>query len=181
MTRFPDIPAEVMTDAQRTVRAAILAGPRGRLSGPFNTWLRNPEMAMPAQELGTYFRFGTSLSRDLAEIAICVTAVHYKAEYEWWAHSRFAHEAGVPEAVTEAIRTGQEPVFDDIKSRTVYGVALALNRDHGLDDETFALARQILGEQGLVDVIGLCGYYAMVSLTLNVAQVPTPDGSRPFG
>ena len=181
MSRLPPIPDDAMTDAQRAVRDAIVSGPRGTVQGPFPTWMRNPEMAMAGQKLGEYFRFNTTLSRDLAEIAICVTAEHYKAAFEWWAHAKFAHDAGVPTDVTEAIRQGREPVFEDIKSKTVYQTARALNLRHRLSDEEYEIAVQVLGEQGLVDVIGLCGYYSLVSLTLNVAEVPTPDGSNPFG
>ena len=169
-----------MTEAQKVVHDAITSGPRGSIRGPFLAWITNPEMAMAGQKLGEYFRFNTSITRDLAEIAICVTGAHYKAEFEWWAHSRFAHEEGVSEDVTEAIRQGQEPVFEDIKSKTVYETARALNLRHRLTDDEFALARQVLGEEGVVDVIGLCGYYALVSLTLNAYEVETPDGSQAF-
>jgi 4-carboxymuconolactone decarboxylase len=181
MSRLPELSDDALTDDQRAVRDAIVSGPRGSLRGPFPTWLRNPEMAMPAQQLGAYFRFGTTIGRDLAEIAICVTAAHYKADYEWYAHAGFARDAGVSEEVLEAIRQGREPVFEDIRSKTVYQTARALNLRHRLTDDEFDIAKQVLGEEGLVDVIGLCGYYALVSLTLNVAEVPTPDGSSPFG
>jgi 4-carboxymuconolactone decarboxylase len=120
------------------------------------------------------------LPRDLAELAICVTAAHYRAEFEWWAHARMAHEAGVAEAVTDAIRRGREPRLDTLAARVVYRTAVALNRRHRLSDAEFAEARQVLGEQGLVDVVGLCGYYALVSLTLNAFEVPVPDASRAF-
>ena len=180
MSRLPLPPHDQMTDAQRAVHDNIVSGPRGKIQGPFPAWLRNPEMADRAQKLGEYFRFNTSLGRDLAEIAICVTGAHYKAEFEWWAHAQFARDEGVAEDVLEAIRTGREPVFEDMRSKTVYQTACALNRRHRLTDDEYAMAVQVLGEEGLVDVIGLCGYYAMVSLTLNVAEVGTPDGSRAF-
>lgn len=181
MTRLPDLPAEAMTPEQRRVHDAIMAGPRGSVQGPFLAWMRNPELADSAQRLGEYFRFRTSLPRDLAELAICLTAVHYKAEFEWWAHVRMAHDAGVPEHVTEAIRAGREPAHESGKARAVWRTTRALNERHRLSDAEFAEAREVLGEQGLVDVIGLCGYYALVSLTLNAFEVPVPDGSRPFG
>ena len=132
-------------------------------------------MADRAQKLGEYFRFNTSIGRDLAEIAILVTGAHYKAEFEWWAHSQMARDAGVPDAAIEAIRKGEAPDLPDPKAATVYQVAWALNQRHRLTDAEFANARDVLGEQGLVDVIGLCGYYALVSLTLNAYEVPTPD------
>jgi 4-carboxymuconolactone decarboxylase len=180
VNRLPDLPPEEMTPEQRRVYDAIVSGPRGSVRGPFPAWLRNPEFADAAQKLGEYCRFRTTLSRDLAEIAICVTAAHYRAEFEWWAHSRMAHEAGVPEHVTKAIRTGHQPEFDNDRPRAVWRVAKALNERHRLTDAEFTEARTVLGEQGLVDVVGLCGYYALVSLTLNTFEVPVPDGSRAF-
>ena len=181
MSRLSTPSYEAMSPDQQKVHDAITSGPRGSIRGPFLAWITNPAMADAGQKLGEYFRFNTTLSRDLAEIAICVTAEHYKAAFEWWAHAKFAHDAGVPTDVTEAVRQGREPVFEDIKSKTVYQTARALNLRHRLSDEEYEIAVQVLGEQGLVDVIGLCGYYALVSLTLNVAEVPTPDASNPFG
>ena len=137
-------------------------------------------MAEKAQALGEYFRFNTHLTRDLAELAILVTGAHYKAEFEWWAHRQMALDAGVSSEVCDAIQRGHEPVFDTIAAKTVYQTAVALNERHRLSDEEFSVARQVLGEEGLVDVIGLCGYYALVSLTLNTYEVPTPDGSTAF-
>lgn len=180
MNRLPDLPYEQMTPEQQRVHDAIATGPRKTIQGPFLPWLRNPEFADAAQKVGEYCRFGTTLSRDLAEIAICVTAVHYRSEFEWWAHRRMAHEAGVPEAATQAILERREPAFDGDKARTVWATARALNERHRLTDEEFAHAREVLGENGLVDVVGLCGYYALVSLTLNTFEMPVPDGSRAF-
>jgi 4-carboxymuconolactone decarboxylase len=180
MSRLEEIPYERMTPDQRRVHDAIVGGPRGSISGPFLAWLANPDFAGAAQKLGEYCRFNTTLPRDLAELAICVTAAHYRAEFEWWAHSRMAQDAGVPSAVTDAIRRGREPQLDTVAARAVYRTAVALNRRHRLTDAEFAEAREVLGEQGLVDVVGLCGYYALVSLTLNTFEVPVPDGGRAF-
>jgi 4-carboxymuconolactone decarboxylase len=91
-----------------------------------------------------------------------------------------AHEAGVSEAVTDAIQAGREPDLESDAAKVVYQTAIALNERHRLTDDEFAHARDLLGEEGLVDVIGLCGYYALVSLTLNAYEVPTPDGSAAF-
>ncbi|MEO1494616.1 MAG: carboxymuconolactone decarboxylase family protein [Pseudomonadota bacterium] len=180
MTRLPPLDYDAMSPAQRAVHDAIVSGPRGSVRGPFQTWMRNPEMADAAQKLGEYFRFNTHLPRDQAEIAILVTGQHYRSEFEFWAHSALAREAGVPDDVIEAIRSGDTPEFATAAERVVYQTARALNARHRLTDAEYETALETLGEQGLVDVIGLCGYYAMVSLTLNVAEVPTPDGRRIF-
>lgn len=179
MTRLSPPAYEDMTPEQKAVHDNIVSGPRGSVRGPFLAWIANPEMADRAQKLGEYFRFSTSFGRDLAEIAILTTGAHYKAEFEWWAHAQMARDAGVSDTVIEAIREGREPDADD-KTVAVWRTAQALNKRHRLTDAEFAEARDTLGEQGLVDVIGLCGYYALVSLTLNAYEVPTPDGSAVF-
>lgn len=169
-----------MTPEQKAVHDTITSGPRGSIRGPFLAWITNPEMANRAQSLGEYFRFNTHLSRELAELAILVTGAHYKAEFEWWAHRQMALDAGLPEDICDAIQAGKQPEFQDAATRTVYETAKALNERHRLTDEEFATANAVLGEKGVVDVIGLCGYYALVSLTLNVYEMPTPDGSTAF-
>ncbi len=180
MTRLPDLPRDAMTDEQRRIHDEIAAGPRGRVEGPLKVWLLSPGLADHAQKLGAYMRFHSRLEPRLSEIAICVTGAHFKADFEWWAHSRFAHDAGIPEAVTEAIRKGEAPALDAPDQQVVYDAAIELNRDHSLSDETHARAVEILGLPALVDLIAIVGYYHMVSLTLNVFQIPAPDGSRPF-
>lgn len=180
MPRLPELPVEEMTPEQRRIHDAIAHGPRGSIGGPFLAWLRNPKFADAAQQLGQYCRFHTVLSRELAEIVILVTAVHYRAEFEWWIHRRLAEEAGVSEQVIEAILAGKEPEFADESARMVWQTARALNERHRLSDAEFAEAQKVLGENGLLDVVGLCGYYALVSLTLNAYEVPVPDGSTVF-
>ncbi len=180
MSRLQEIPYDRMTPEQQRVHDDIVGGPRGTIRGPFPVWLTNPAFADAAQKLGQYCRFNTTLPRDLAELAICVTAAHYRAEFEWWAHERMARDAGVAPAVTDAIRRGREPQLDTVAARAVYRTAVALNKRHRLSEPEFAEAREVLGERGLVDVVGLCGYYALVSLTLNTFEVPVPDSSRAF-
>jgi len=181
MSRLPDLPREAMTDEQRRIHDEILSGPRGRVEGPLKIWLTSPGLAQAAQKLGAYIRFGSRLPPRLSELAIIVTGAHYKAEYEWFAHVRFAQEAGIPEAVTEAIRNGETPELPDAEQRIVHAAAVELTRDHKLSDATFDAAVEVLGLPALVDLIGVVGYYGMVSLTLNTFEIPTPDGSKAFG
>lgn len=181
MSRLPELRPEEMTPEQRRVYDAIVAGPRGRVEAPHRAWLYAPELADLAQQLGAYCRFGSRLPARLREIAILVTGAHYRAEYEWYAHVRIAHEAGVPPGVTEAIRRGETPRLDDPAERIGHRVALELNRDHRLSQATFDEAVALLGLPALVDLVGAVGYYGLVSLTLNAFEVPTPDGSAAFG
>ena len=180
MSRLPDLPREAMSDEQGRIHDEIVSGPRGRIQGPLKIWLNSPGLADVAQKLGAYMRFGSRLAPHLSELAIIVTGAHYKAEYEWYAHVRFAHDAGIPETVTEAIRMGETPDLPDPEQRIVYKVAVELTRDHGVSDATYAEAVEVLGLPALVDLIALVGYYGIVSLTLNSFEIPTPDGSSAF-
>jgi 4-carboxymuconolactone decarboxylase len=180
MSRLPDLPREAMTDEQVRIHDEIVSGPRGRIQGPLKIWLNSPGLADVAQKLGAYIRFGSRLAPHLSELAIIVTGAHYKAEYEWYAHVRFAHDAGIPEAVTEAIRKGETPDLPDPEQRIVHKVAQELTRTQGLSDATYAEAANVLGVPALVDLIAIVGYYGLVSLTLNSFKIPTPDGSKAF-
>ena len=137
-------------------------------------------MQKRAQALGAYARYDSALPPGLSELAILVTARHWRAAFEWSAHVGPARAAGIPEAAIEAIRTGAEPALADAKSRAVYAVARELHGTRALSDATYAEAEAALGRQGLVDLIGILGYYTLVAMTLNAFAVPTPDGSRPF-
>ena len=180
MSRLPELPREAMTAEQGRIHDEIVSGPRGRIQGPLKIWLNSPGLADVAQKLGAYIRFGSRLEPRLSELAIIVTGAHYKAEYEWYAHVRFAHEAGIPEAVTEAIRKGETPDLPDPEQRIVHKVADELTHKQGLSDATYAEAAKVLGVPALVDLIAIVGYYGLVSLTLNSFEIPTPDGSKAF-
>ena len=169
-----------MTPEQAAVYDAIVAGPRGQLQGPLPIWVRRPVLADPAQRLGAYCRFGSALSPALSEIAICTVAVHYRADFEWYAHAALAREAGVSEDVLEAIRTGAEPPFADDVARLVHETAATLVSRHRLSDAEFAAVRETLGEDGVIDLVAIVGYYCLVSLTLNTFEVPVPGGRTFF-
>jgi 4-carboxymuconolactone decarboxylase len=180
MPRLPDLTPEEMTPEQRAVAEAIQSGPRGGgLRGPFQVWLRSPELADPAQRLGAYCRYGTSLSPNLSELAIILTGKHWTAQYEFWAHARLALAAGVSEAAVESIRTGGAPSFTDPAEQLVYDLVTEYLRTNRVSDATYERAVATLGERGVVDVFGIVGYYSLVSITLNVFEVALPDGVEP--
>ena len=180
MSRLPDLRYDQMTTEQRRVHDEIAAGPRGHVVGPLQVWLHAPGLADVAQKLGAYARFKTSLPPELSELAILVTGSAWQAEFEWYAHARLARAAGIPEPVIEAIRTGAEPELADPQARAVYAVARELHATRALSETTYAQAEAALGREGLVDLVGILGYYTLVSMTLNAFDVPTPDGSRAF-
>jgi 4-carboxymuconolactone decarboxylase len=180
MSRLPALRYEQMSPEQQRIHDEIAAGPRGQVVGPLEVWLHAPGLADPAQKLGTYLRFHSALPPALTELAILVTARHWRAECEWLAHARLARATGIPEAVIEALRTDAEPALADARSRAVYALARELHATRTVSEATYAAAEAALGQRALVDLVGLLGYYALVSMTLNAFAVPTPDGSDPF-
>jgi 4-carboxymuconolactone decarboxylase len=177
--RLPAIPPEAMTPEQKRVAEAIMAGPRGSIRGPFAALMRSPEVADKVQSLGEYLRFRSTIPPALNELAILVTARHWAAQFEWYAHHRLAMQAGLPPAIAAAIAEGREPEGMDADQRLVWTVATELYRDRGLSDATYAAAKARFGEQGVIDLLAVSGYYSLVSMILNVSRVPLPDGMEP--
>ncbi|HLJ00019.1 MAG TPA: carboxymuconolactone decarboxylase family protein [Bradyrhizobium sp.] len=179
--RMPEIPLDKMTAAQRNIADAIMSGPRKRMSGPFNAWLRSPELADRLQKVGEYVRFNTSLDKRINEMAILMTAQAWGAQYEWYAHAPLAQKAGLDPAVISAIGAGKKPDKMKDDEAIVWEFTTQLRRDHSIDDATYARALEKFGEQGIVDLIAVNGYYDVVSMTLNVAHVKPPaDAELPF-
>src|SRR5712671_3723434 len=176
MSRYRDITAAEMSPAQKRVHDQIIAGKRGRFGGPFELLIRAPEICGLASQLGEHLRWGTTLPDRLSELAIITTARFWRAQYEWYAHAPLAEEAGVPHAAVEAIRTGGTPAFAATDEALVYRICSELFRTQRLSDASFGEAIAALGEQGLVEVISLIGYYTLIGNTLNVFQVALPAG-----
>jgi 4-carboxymuconolactone decarboxylase len=179
--RFPEIALEKMTPAQRTVADAIMSGPRQRMSGPFNAWLRSPELADRLQKVGEYVRFHTSLDKRLNEMAIIMTAQHWGSQYEWYAHAPLAIKAGLDPDVVAALGAGRKPDKMKDDEAIVWEFVTQLRRDHGVDDAIYSRAVEKFGENGVMDLVAVNGYYDVVSMTLNVDHVAPPaDAQLPF-
>jgi 4-carboxymuconolactone decarboxylase len=168
-------PAE-MNAEQRDIHDEAVAGKRGAAPPPMMAWLNSPEMARHGTRLGEMLRFNTIFPPKLSEIAILVTARHWTAHYEWWAHKRLALKGGVDPKIIDDIRDRRTPQFDDPKGRMIYDVAKSLHEGHGLSPALYEEALSLLSERGLVEIIGLCGYYTMVSMTLNTFEFDLPQG-----
>ncbi len=179
MQRITPPAPEDMTPEQRKVRDDIVAGPRGKLQGPLAVWLTSPALADRAQRLGQFCRYETSLPPRLTELAILVTGRFWSAEFEWWAHKRIGLEAGLDPAVVEAIRQRRQPAFASEEERIVYDFATQLHRDRRVGDAVYAEAVAALGETGVVDLVGVLGYYTLISMTLRAFRVPLPEGAEP--
>lgn len=179
--RFPEIPLDKMTPEQRTIAEAIMSGPRGRMSGPFNAWLRSPVLGDRLQKVGEYIRFNTSLDKRLNEMAIIMTAQAWGAQYEWYAHAPLALKAGLDPEIVKALGAGRKPDKMKDDEAIVWEFTTQLRRDHNVDDAIYAKALEKFGEKGIIDLVAVNGYYDTVSMTLNVAHVKPPaDAEIPF-
>ena len=179
MARVPALKPEEMTDEQTRIDQEIGSTRGGRANGPFAIWLRDPALADQANKFGTYLRTSTSLAKPLQEIAILVTARHWTAQYEWWVHERRALEAGVHEDIVEAIRNRRRPGFEDDAEEMVYVVCSELYDTHALSDDTHDRAVALLGQQALIELVAIAGFYSMIALTLNAFEAPVPEGGPP--
>lgn len=172
--RFKPLKYDDMTPAQKTMIDHLLSGERrNNLGGPFNILLRSPEMGDLAQQFGASMRFHASLPARARETAIIVVARYWGAQFEWSAHKRAALQAGVSPAIVDAIAQGKQPHGMDADTGTAYGFIAELLKTKQVSDATFDAAKNRFGEKGVVDLIGLSGWYSMVSMALNVDQYPT--------
>jgi 4-carboxymuconolactone decarboxylase len=184
MSRLPlhhrdalDDDAQGVWDSITATRGSIVAR-EGHLVGPFNAWVTAPGIGGRLAELGAALRFESSVERRLLEVAIITVGAHWKAEFEWWAHSRMALEHGVsPEAVAAIAEGSTPPMPDD--ERVVHAVARQLVETGHVDQPTYTAARRLLGDRGIVELVTLCGYYTLVSFSLNAFAVPLPPGETP--
>ena len=175
-TRLPDLVPDALSPEQRAVYDRILSGPRGEVVGPLRVWVNNPRMADHAQALGQYARYDSSLPPVLSELAILVTARIWSSGFEWAQHAPIATAAGVAGRVISAISLGERPEIPDAAQRAVFDFAVELHRDRRVSDETYDRAFGLLGQEAVVDLVGLCGYYTLISMTINAFEVPDGDG-----
>lgn len=179
--RLAELGEEDFDEPQRAVVAELAAGPRRGVVGPYDAWLRRPELARRARLLGDYCRFDAELPRDLAELVILVAGRHWDAPFEFSAHAPLAIQAGLPAEVVEAVRVGRRPDFSDPRAEAAYDLVTEFLASHRVSDSTYSRAVGTLGEGSVVDVVAIAGYYGMVCMTLNVFQLPLPEGvAHPF-
>lgn len=164
--KFPT--PETYTDEQRRVAEIALTKGRGRIVGPLPALLTSPVAAEHLHLLGAYLGYRSTLPRDVVELAILITAKERGSDYAWKAHLPRAHEHGVSEPVTAALEAGQVPDFTEPRQAIAYEAAMALCRSTALPDELYTQAVETFGDQGVVELVALVGFYHVVSMTLNV-------------
>lgn len=189
--RFPIIPPDQMNAEQKKLFETIISGPRAQnyggdaanhvlTRGPFNAWMRSPDFGLKIQAVGEQIRFKSSIPKHLNEFAILITAREWTSQYEWYAHHSLAMKAGLDPKIAEELAAGKRPSNMKEDEAAVYDFCTQLHRTKKVDDATFKRAKALFGEQGVIDLIGVSGYYTAVSMTLNVAEVPVPGGTLPL-
>jgi 4-carboxymuconolactone decarboxylase len=177
--RFKPLKYDDMTPAQKTMIDHLLGGERGGANGPFNVLLRSPEVGDLGQQFGGAMRFRTGLARDVSEVIIIMTGRFWMAQYEWNAHKNAALQNGVTPAIVDAIAAGQRPTGMPPAMEVAYNLIDELLTTHQVTDATFKAATDKYGERGVVDMVGLSGWYGLVSMLLNVDRYPLPQGVQP--
>jgi 4-carboxymuconolactone decarboxylase len=173
-----------LTGAQRSLMDAIRSGPRGKSitpRGPFAAWMHAPEFGHLAQALGGHCRYQTGVPPRLSEFAILCTARLWRAQYEWFAHEPPALAAGVKPKTIQDLRAGRAPKSAPKDERAIYDFIAELYKKRRVSDRTYKRVQDILGNAATVELVGILGYYAMISMTLNVFRMlPPPDAKLAF-
>ena len=175
--RMPPLAEDEMTEEQAASVAALVEargyGPRG----PWVLLLRSPEVMTRARAMGDYLRYNTSLEPRLSEFLILLTAREWTQQYEWYAHHDIALEAGISSEIVEAIADGRRPDGMAEDHAVLYALFIELNHTKHVSDGTYARAIEIFGERGVMDTIGVIGYYTLLAMVMNTARTPTPDNA----
>jgi len=177
--RFPRPVIEQLDPEQQAVAAEVLKQSSAGLGGPYGMLIKSPELLKRYLLMTDYLRQKTSLPHRLNEMAILLEARLWDAQYEWWAHEPLARKAGLAEAIIEDIRAGKRPATMQADEAIVYEVVTELLNERRLSDATFTAAKQTLGEQQVVDLVAVTGFYVMVSTVIIAGQIAIPDNAPP--
>ena len=170
--RLPPIPPAQWTAAQREVAQAMIAGPRGAVLAPFVPLLRSPELANHVQRLGDHLRYRSAIGVRLTELAILVTSSEWQQPVEWAIHVPIAEREGIARSTVEALARRERPANLPDDQAAVYDLCIELHRQRCVSDAAWARAVALFGEQGVMDLIGINGYYALLAMVMNAARTP---------
>jgi 4-carboxymuconolactone decarboxylase len=175
--RIPLLSTDEMNPEQRALYEAVVSGPRGQMIGPLRAAIHSPELARAWSELGEFLRFRTCLPKRLNELAIVVTGRRWTSQVEWWVHGRACVAAGIPQEVVDAIGALRAPRFTDPADLEVYEFARLLQHTGQVPAAVYAAVKDRWDTRGVVELGAVIGYYTMVSMTLNLLQLPLPEGA----
>lgn len=175
--RMPEIPAYKLTEAQKKATEEFVAERGTAVFGPFVPLLRSPDVMLRAKAMGDYIRFKSVLPPRLNELAILITARQWTQQYEWDTHYPIAMKAGLAPEVLKAVAEGRRPQGMSDDEEIVYEFCMELHRNKSISDVTYARALARFGEQGIIDLTSVNGYYTFLGMVLNTARTPVPKGS----
>lgn len=176
--RMPAIPDENLTEEQRKVAAELASGPRGRVAGPFVPMLRSPEFMRRTQKLGEYLRFSSAIPPRLSEFTILIVAQHWRNPLEWGVHHPIALKAGLKPETAQSLAEGRRPESMAADETILYDFCHELLQNKAVSDATYARAVEAFQENGVVDLVGIVGYYGILAMLMNVARTPPLDSGR---
>jgi len=172
---MPPLPADKMTDAQRRAAEEMIAGPRKGVKGPFVPLLRSPELMDRLQKVGEYLRFQSSLEQRISELIMLIVSREWTQHFEWFVHVPLGRKAGISEDTIAALAEGRRPSGMSEYEEVTYDFCEELFRTKGVSETTYRRAVMKFGENGVIDMIGVAGYFTTVSMVMNVAHSPPPD------
>jgi 4-carboxymuconolactone decarboxylase len=175
--RMPPIPADKLTDAQKKASEAFAEGRGYEVRGPFVPLLRSPEVMLRAKAMGDYLRFKSTLPPRLSEMVILITAREWTQNYEWHAHHPLALKAGLRPEIADAIAQGYRPAGMTDDEEIAYDTATEILREKRVSDRTYARAVAKFGEQGVIDLLGIVGYYNFLAIVMNATRAAMPPGA----
>ena len=190
--RFKRLHVDQMTPDQKMYFDGLMSGPvsgtgsKGVVQGatslgaPFNVLLRSPVLAERLRKVGEYLRFESSIPKRLNEFAILITARKWTAQYEWFAHLRLALKEGLNPELAAELAQGKRPSNMQPDEEAVYNFCHELQSTHQVSDAHYKAVLDLFGEQGIVDLMVVSGYYVIVSMVLNVNRTPLPEGAVPI-
>ena len=181
ITRFAPLKPEELSPAQKAWADMIAAPPRNAkfTNPPYRAYIRNPDLAPRLTAMSEYLRWNTSLPPRLSEMAILITARHWSAQYEWFAHYPLAIKGGLDPRIAGAIAEGKRPNNMKDDEAALYDLGTALYRDKKVSDAVYNAALEKFGERGIMDIIGIMGYYDITSMALITMQAGAPNDSVP--
>jgi len=177
--RFPGMMPNEMTDEQKAAADTFAEGRGYDVRGPFLALLRSPEVMLRTKAMGDYLRFKSSLPPRLSEMAILITARFWSQNYEWHAHRPLAEKGGLDPAIADAIADGRRPENMAEDEEALYDFATELHVNKSVSDTTFARAKALFGDQGVIDLTAINGYYTLIAMVLNVGRTQLPEGAVP--